>query len=111
MIDSFKYALNGIKEAITTEDNLVFHFMASLFVLIFAYFFEFSLIEFSIVVVAIFFVIITEIINTVIEKLSDIVSPEKSEKIRIIKDMSSAAVLLSAICSVVIVMLLFVPKL
>ena len=111
MINSFKYAINGIKEALTTEDNLVFHFIASFFVLIFAYFFGFNLTEFSIVIITIFFVIITEIINTIIEKLSDVVSPEKSEKIRVIKDMSAAAVLLSAICSLVIVALLFVPKL
>ena len=111
MINSFKYALNGIKEALTTEDNLAFHFIASIFVLIFAYFFGFSLVEFSIVVITIFFVIITEIINTIVEKLSDVVSPERSEKIRIIKDMSAAAVLLSAICSIIIMALLFLPKL
>ena len=111
MFNSFKYAFRGIKEALTTEDNLVFHFMASLFVLIFAYFFNFSLVEFSIVVITILFVIIAEIINTIIERLSDIINPEKSEKIRIIKDMSAATVLLSAVCSIVIVILLFLPKL
>lgn len=111
MLSSFKYAFRGIKDALTTENNLMFHFIASVFVLIFAYFFEFNLVEFSVVIIAIFLVIIAEIINTIIEKLSDIINPEKSEKIRIIKDMSASVVLLSAICSLIIVVLLFLPKL
>lgn len=111
MINSFKYAFNGIKEALTTEDNLAFHLIASVFVIIFAYFFKFSLIEFSIVIITISMVIMAEITNTIIEKLSDIINPEKSEKIRIIKDMSAAVVLLSAICAVLIMAFLFAPKL
>lgn len=111
MINSFKYAINGIKDALISEDNLAFHFIASIFVIIFAYFFKFSAIEFALIIIAIFFVIVAEIVNTIIEKLSDVVHPDYSEKIRKIKDMSAAVVLLSSICSLIVAVLLFVPKL
>lgn len=111
MLNSFKNAFNGIKDALISEPNLRFHFFASIVAILLAIFLKFDLEEFSILILTIFFVVILEFINTAIEKLSDIVHPEKSEKIRVIKDISAGVVLLGAIASLLIGCFLFLPKL
>lgn len=84
--------------------------MAAIAALVVAYFLRFNAVEFSVLVLTIFVVIILEFINTAIEKLSDIVHPERSEGIRVIKDISAGVVLLGSIASVIIGFLLFLPK-
>ena len=111
MIKSFKYALNGIKDAFKSEPNLRFHFLAALIVLFFAYLLKFSNIEFIILILTIAFVITLEIINTIVEKLVNMHSMEISEPARAIKDMSAAVVLISAIASIFVGFFLFFNKL
>lgn len=108
---SFQYAFRGIKDALKSEPNLRFHFLASVAVVILAVYLKFNTTEFAVLVLTIFLVLVLEFINTAIEKLSDIVHPEQSEKIRIIKDISAGVVLLGAVASLVIGTLLFLPKL
>lgn len=110
MLKSFKYALNGISDALKSEPNLRFHFLASIVAIILAYYLKFSGTEFAVLTLTIFLVIALEFINTAIEKLSDIVHPEKSEKIRIIKDISAGVVLLGALASLFVGLFLFLPK-
>ena len=111
MLKSFKYAINGINDALKSEYNLRFHFLASVVALILAVYLKFNTTEFAVLVLTIFLVLVLEFINTVIEKLSDMVHPEQSEKIRVIKDISAGVVLLGAVASLVIATLLFLPKL
>ena len=47
---------------------------------------------------------------TIIEKIMDITSPEISEKVRVIKDISAAVVLFGAVASVIVGLFLFIPK-
>lgn len=110
MLNSFKYAIRGIKDAIKSEPNLRFHFLASVVVVILAIYLKFTKIELSILVLTIFFVIISELINTVAEKLVDMHSKEISEEARVVKDISAAVVLLGAIASIVVALFLFLPK-
>lgn len=111
MIESFKYARQGIKDAIKSEPNLSVHLFVAIIVLIFAYFFNFNTIEFVALTITIFSVIILELINTIVEKLVDMYSTKISEEARQIKDISAAVVLLSAISALIIGILLFVNKL
>ena len=60
---------------------------------------------------AIGFVWTTEIINTAIEKIMNLISEEQRPEIRIIKDMSAAAVLIAAIAALVTGCIVFIPKL
>lgn len=108
---SFKYAIQGMKDAIKSEPNLSVHLLFGVIALIFAYFFEFNEVEFAILVITIFSVIILELINTIAEKLVDLNSTKISEPARQIKDISAAAVLLSTFSAVIIGILLFASKL
>ena len=66
--------------------------------------------EWSLLVIVIGIVFITEILNTSLETLADFVQPEWNERIRIAKDYSAAAVMISAMISVVVGGLIFIPK-
>lgn len=110
MLGSFKYAVQGIRDALKSERNLRIHFGFSVFALVMSFALKLNAVEFSVVILTIFVVVILEFINTAIEKLADIVHPEKSEKIRIVKDISAGVVLMGAIASILVGIFLFLPK-
>lgn len=110
-LSSFKYAISGFRDAIKSEPNLSVHFLFAVIALIFAYFLEFNLVEFAILIIIIFFVIILELINTIVEKIVDMYSLKRSEAARQIKDISATVVLLGAVASIIVALFLFLPKL
>ena len=111
MVNSFRYAINGIKDALKSEPNLRFHFLVSVVAVILALYLKFDFKELSILILTIFFVITLELINTIVEKLVDMHSRETTEEARVIKDISAGIVLLGAVVSVIIASFLFLPKL
>jgi diacylglycerol kinase len=66
--------------------------------------------EWSLLIIVIGIVFLTELLNTSLETLADFVNPEWNEKIRKAKDYAAAAVLISAIISVVVGGFIFIPK-
>ena len=58
---------------------------------------------------AIVMVFAIEILNTAVEKLSDIIEPKESEVIAFVKDGMAGAVLISATIAVVVAILIFLP--
>lgn len=111
LIDSFNYAINGIIVAVKTERNMKIHYTAAVLVLFISLFFDFSKLEFLFLVFAIVLVIITELINTAIEKTIDMVSPEYNRLAEISKDMAAGAVLVAALNSLVVAYVLFFDRL
>ena len=107
---SFKYAINGLKILLFEEHNARIHFFISICVVIAGFIFKVSTIEWLFLILAIGIVITIEIINSAIENIADFISPEKHDKIKIIKDLSAAAVLICAITAAVIGLVIFIPK-
>jgi undecaprenol kinase/diacylglycerol kinase (ATP) len=110
-IVAFKAAFNGIYYALKNEWNLRFHFIVATIIIIIAFFLQFSILEFSVLLLTIGLVISLEMINTSIEELCNYIQPEKHELIKIIKDISAGAVLISSIIALIIGIALFLPKL
>jgi len=104
---SFVFALRGIRDGFKSEPNLRIHFLAGLVAITLGFIFKISTVEWAIIALTIFLVITLELINTVLEKTIDMVSPQITEKARVVKDMSAAVVLLGALASVVIAILIF----
>jgi len=75
-----------------------------------AWWYDISKIEALIMVILIIFVWMAEMFNTAIEKTIDLVSLEFRPEIKFIKDVSAAAVLISAIGAMVGGLLIFYPK-
>jgi len=61
------------------------------------------------IVIAIGLVWVAELFNTAIEKLCDMVCPEQHPQIKFIKDVSAAAVLVTAIIAMITGCIIFIP--
>ncbi|HHH53811.1 MAG TPA: diacylglycerol kinase family protein [Bacteroidetes bacterium] len=109
-VKSFKYAFDGLKILFKEEHNARIHLVAAFVVIAASIYYKISTLELSLIVFAIIGVFALEIINTAIENITDFISPEKNGKIKIIKDLAAAAVLVSAIGAVVVAGLIFIPK-
>ncbi|MDY0217015.1 MAG: diacylglycerol kinase family protein [Bacteroidales bacterium] len=110
-LKSFSYAFNGLKILIKEEHNARIHLFAAIVVVMAGFIFKISVNEWFVVLLAIGFVMVVEIINTAIESIANIISPEKDKRIKKIKDLSAAAVLISALTALVIGSIIFIPKL
>lgn len=107
---SFVYAWNGIRILLREEHNSRVHLVAAIGVVMAGFFFKLSALEWVSIVFAIGLVIVLEIINSVIENISDFISPGKNDQIKKIKDLSAAGVLVGAITAAIIGLIVFVPK-
>lgn len=110
LIQSFKYALNGIKQCFISEPNFRIHFLLAVIAIIFAFLFQVSIAEWVAVGFCIAFVVVMEMMNTAIEKLCDVVHPEIHPGIKKVKDIAAGAVLVAAVFSAVTGLVIFVPK-
>jgi len=109
-LKSFPHAFNGFKIALKEEHNMRIHLVATLCVLAFGIIFDINKYEWIAIIFAIGFVFTMELINSAIENVADFVSLEKHDTIKKIKDLSAAAVLVSAIVAVFIGLIVFLPK-
>jgi diacylglycerol kinase len=108
---SFKYAFNGIITAYKNEPNLTIHTFFAISASLVGLFLKLSAEEWLLLVFTIFYVITLELLNTVLESLVNLVSPEIRPYAKVAKDVSAACVLLAAIMSVIVGLVLFLPKL
>lgn len=109
-LKSFIYAFNGIKLLITREHNAWIHTFIAVCVVIAGFLFNISTTEWIAVTFAIGMVLAAEAINSSIEALADLVSPEYNEAIKKTKDLAAGAVLLLAIAAAIIGCIIFVPE-
>lgn len=109
-LKSFCYAFNGLKILWKEEHNARIHLIIAFLVVIAGFIFRISVTEWLAVLLSIGFVLALEIFNSSIENLADFVSPEKHEKIKKIKDLSAAGVLIAAITAFVVGLIIFLPK-
>jgi diacylglycerol kinase len=109
-IKSFSYAYDGVKAALKKEPNFRLHILFALLAIILGLYLELSFVELAVLAITIWFVLILELINTTLEAIVNLVSPKIRPHAKMAKDVSAAAVLFSAILSVIIGILLFLPK-
>lgn len=108
---SFKYAFEGIAAFFKEEHNARIHLGATVLVIMLSIIFTVSRIELIALVLTVGFVWVAELFNTTIEKMMDFILPEKNDKIKLIKDLSAAAVLIAAFTALVTGCFVFIPKL
>jgi diacylglycerol kinase len=110
-LESFRYAINGLRTLLRDEHNSRIHLTAFIIVFILAVFLKLNPMEWCLVVIITGLVFITELLNSSLESLSDRIDPEFNELIRKAKDYSAAAVLLSALIALITGGIIFIPKL
>lgn len=113
---SYKYALKGLCYALKTQPNFWVHlFWASVAVGLGVYF-SIATVEWLVLTLAISSVLITEMVNTSLETVTDGLKEHKKTEqddyyIMVAKDVAAGAVLLSAISSIIIGFIVFLPRL
>lgn len=107
---SFRYAFEGLNSFFTTQHNSIIHLVMTLLAFSAAVFYNVTANEAIAIALAIGFVWTSELFNTAIEKLADMILKEYHPAIKYIKDVSAAAVLLSAIAALITGAIIFLPK-
>ena len=108
---SFGYAFKGFAHFFATQHNGWIHALAAVVAIAAGWWLNISTVEWCIVALTIAAVFSAEMLNTAIEFIVDLVSPEHNELAGKAKDVGAAAVLVIAIAAVVVAVLIFGPKL
>ena len=106
---SFRFAFQGIWQFFRNENNAKVHLLATVLVGVAGVYFGLARNEWLWIVAAVALVWITESVNTAIEKLVDLVSPQFDPRAGAIKDLAAGAVLMADIAAVIIGGLIFWP--
>ena len=109
-IRSFGYAGRGIRVVFGTEPNMKIHIVIALLVIICGFIFSISMTEWMICLLCIGLVFGMEMMNTAIENVVDLASPNLHPLAGKAKDIAAGAVLICAIVSVIVGLLIFLPK-
>lgn len=107
LIESFNSAIEGFIYVLKMERNMRIHFLIALFFIMLGIYLNFTALEIIALTGTIALVMITEMINTVVELTVDIIQDKFHPVARVIKDISAGAVLVSAINAVIVGYILF----
>lgn len=107
---SIRYACEGLLSFFKTQHNAFVHLFFTIIVIVVAFVLKASTTEAVVLILATGFVWVAEIFNTAIEAIMDHLSPEKHPAVKYVKDVSAAAVLVSAFTAVIVGLIIFIPK-
>jgi diacylglycerol kinase len=108
-IQSFQHALRGLR-VVFAEPNAQIHLVLAALAIGLGVVFHISTLEWLAVVMAIVAVIGAEAMNTAVEKVVDLASPEWHETAGQAKDAAAAAVLIVSVGAAVVGLMVFLPK-
>lgn len=103
-------ALNGIALLVRTEKHFRYHLFATFLVISIGVILSIATWEWLFVASALFSVLTAEGFNTAMEKVCDEITTERKQSIQIIKDIAAGTVLISVIYSIVVGLIIFLPK-
>lgn len=105
-----RHALIGLKTAFLKERNFRIHLFFTVIVLFLSCVLGLNKFEWIVILLVISLVLVTELLNSVIERLIDYFKPEYTWQAKEIKDISAGFVLITAIFAVLIGLIIFIPK-
>src|SRR3989344_5503082 len=109
MLQSFKYAFEGVFFSIRHNRNMRIHLTVAFLVILASIYFKISAFEMSILGVMIVLVICTEMINSALEEMVDLIINEHRKEAKIAKDVGAGMVLVASIGAVIVGILIFTP--
>jgi len=108
---AFKNAWSGIFFCLKTERNIKIHILATFVVSILAWYFNLDKYEILVLVFTVMIVLVAEMLNTVIETVVDLISPEYHPAAKVAKDVAAGAVLIAAVAALIVGYVLFYDRL
>lgn len=109
-VESFNAAVEGFIYVLKTERNMRFHFLAAFFFILLGIYLNFTGFELLALTITITLVLASEMVNTAIELIVDMIKSEFHPIARVIKDVSAGAVLLTSINAIVVGYALFARR-
>lgn len=106
---SFHYAWQGLRYVWDNEQNFRIQTFIALLVIVAMIIVHVTLGEAIVLTMMIIFVLVLEVVNTIFEKMVDILKPRLHTYVAVIKDMMAAGVFLAAVGSIVIGAMVFIP--
>ena len=110
IIKTVRYAMKGIAYAMKNERNMRIHLVSAIGVMVFSTFFNMSAVEYTILVLTISLVMMSEMFNSAIEGLIDLCAKEYNTTAKAAKDIAAGGVLIVAMAAVVVGCILFSKK-
>ena len=107
---SFHYAHRGLRRVIKEEQNFALELSIAIVIIILAILSKFKAVEWAVLVLTISLVLLTEIFNSAVERVSDLLKPRLDIYVKEIKDIMAGAVFLVASTAVVVGVFLFGPR-
>jgi diacylglycerol kinase (ATP) len=108
---SFRYAFAGWWYVIRTQRNAWLHTIATMMVVMLAFWLRLAPIEWAVLFITITMVWMAEFLNTALEAVVDLASPQHHPLAKIGKDVGAAAVLITALAAVLVGLLIIGPPL
>lgn len=110
LVNSFKYAIEGFISALKRERNMKIHIAIMIITIVAGIILKISKAEWIVCIILFGLVISSELVNTAIEAVVDMITPYRDNKAKLAKDIAASSVLVLAIVAVVVGMIIFVPK-
>jgi diacylglycerol kinase len=111
LVNAFRVAFHGFAYGVRTQRNLQIHLVMSAAVAGAGLFFRVSRLEWMAIALCIGLMWTAELLNTSVEVLVDLLSPEYHERARVAKDVAAAGVLCAALAAAVVGVIVFGPRL
>ena len=108
-LKSANFAIEGILHGARTQRHLRYHFISAAAVLIVSYVLGVSRLEFILLSLAVILVLSAEMLNSAVEAVVDLLSPDYTEKARIAKDIAAGAVFITAFGAAVLGYVILFP--
>ena len=109
-INSFKYAFNGLIDTYRTEQSVWIYIPVALIVILIGFYLKINTTEWLIIILILGIILSLELINTALEAVVDLATEKYHPLAKKAKDTVSAAVLIFAVTSVIIGLIIFIPK-
>jgi undecaprenol kinase len=109
LFKSFSHAFRGLKYVIKNEQNFQIEILGAILVVILMFVFPTRALEKIALFIVIFAVLVIELINTIFERVVDILKPRVHPYAQLVKDIMATAVLLSSFAAIIVGVIIFYP--
>lgn len=109
-IKSIGYACKGAFLLLKTESSIKIQFVIAILITIAGFYFNISLTEWALQILAIGLVMSIEGLNTAIEAIADFMHPDRHEKIGFLKDVAAGAVFIASLAALIVGCIIYLPK-
>jgi len=105
---AFGFAFEGIAYTFRTQNNMRIHVVIASLVIVLSFFLRLSSLEWAVILICISLVLVTEMLNTAIEAIVDLISPDLHPLAKAAKDIGAGMVVIFSFLSAIIGCIVFV---